>query len=142
MHISLPGSGVLKNILKKYFKPQNQAIWCGDLNVAPENIDMYNPKKILGHVGFNPEVWKAYEDVKSWGFVDVFRMHHPDEPGQYSFFDYRVRDSADRKLGWRVDNILATESLALRSKICKIDLPTRFMEKPSDHVVVYADFKD
>lgn len=134
--------GRFKNYLKKHFKPQNPVIWCGDLNVAPEKIDVHNPKRILGHVDFNPEVWKAFEEVKSWGFVDVFRLHHPDEPGQYSFFDYRVGDSAERNLGWRVDHILATEPLVAKSKICNIDLPTRFMEKPSDHVVVYADFKD
>ncbi|MEN6621227.1 MAG: exodeoxyribonuclease III, partial [Smithella sp.] len=134
--------GRFKKYLENHFKSQNQVIWCGDLNVAPEKIDVHNPKRILGHVDFNPEVWKAFEDIKSWGFVDVFRLHHPDEPGQYTFFDYRVRDSVDRKLGWRVDHILATKSLASKSKLCNIDLPTRFMEKPSDHVVVYADFKD
>lgn len=134
--------GRLKKYFKKHFRPQNPVIWCGDLNVAPEKIDVHDPKRILGHVCFNPEVWKAYEDVKSWGFVDVLRQHHPDEAGQYTFFDYRVRDSVARNLGWRVDHILATESLASHSKICNIDLPTRLMEKPSDHVVVYADFKD
>ena len=134
--------GRLKKYLKKHFQPQNPVIWCGDLNVAPEKIDVHDPKRILGHVCFNPEVWKAYADVKSWGFVDVFRLHHPAEIGQYTFFDYRVPDAVVRNLGWRVDHILATESLASRSYICNIDLPTRLTEKPSDHVIMVAEFSE
>ena len=131
----------LRKYLKKHFQPQNPLIWCGDFNVAPEYIDVHDPKRILGHVCFNEDVWRAYEDVKSWGFVDVFRRHHPNEAGQYTFFDYRVRDATGRNLGWRVDHILATESLAGRSSVYNIDLPTRLTEKPSDHVIMYAEFK-
>lgn len=131
----------LKKYLSKHFQPQNTVIWCGDLNVAPEKIDVHDPQRIMGHVCFNPDVWKAYDDVKSWGFVDLFRLHHPDEAGQYTFFDYRVRDAIGKKLGWRVDHILATQSLAPHSYLCNIDLPTRLMEKPSDHVIVYAEFR-
>jgi len=130
----------LRKYLQKHFKPQNPLVWCGDLNVAPENIDVHDPKRILGHVCFNEEVWKAYEDVKSWGFIDVFRKHHPAESGQYTFFDYRVRDAVNRKLGWRVDHILATESLAKNSRNCLIDLSSRLAEKPSDHVILVAEF--
>ncbi len=132
--------GRLKKYLKKHFQPQSRIIWCGDLNVAPENIDVHDPKRILGHVCFNEEVWKAYEDVKSWGFVDVFRKHHPAQSGQYTFFDYRVPDAVNRKLGWRVDHILATGSVAAGSKNCLIDLSSRLGEKPSDHVILSADF--
>ncbi|OPY88195.1 MAG: Exodeoxyribonuclease III [Smithella sp. PtaU1.Bin162] len=132
----------LKKYLQKHFQPQNRIVWCGDLNVAPEAIDVHDPKRILGHVCFNPEVWSAFGNIKSWGFIDVFRRHHPAEAGQYSFFDYRVRDAAGRNLGWRVDHILATQSLAGFSRACNIDLPTRFTEKPSDHVLVYAEFGD
>jgi exodeoxyribonuclease III len=132
--------GRLKKYLNKHFLPQSRIIWCGDLNVAPEKIDVHDPKRILGHVCFNPEVWKAFENVKSWGFVDVFRLHHPDEAGQYTFFDYRVREAVSRKLGWRVDHILATGSMAAGSKNCLIDLSSRLGEKPSDHVILSADF--
>lgn len=134
--------GRLRKYFKKHFQPQNRIIWCGDLNVAPEKIDVHDPERILGHVCFNPEVWKAYEDVKSWGFVDIFRLRHPGEAGRYTFFDYRVRDAVARNMGWRVDHILATQSLAAISSHCDIDLPTRLTEKPSDHVVMYAEFKD
>jgi len=128
----------LKKYLQKNFQPDQKLILCGDFNVAPQTIDVHDPKRILGHVSFNPEVWKAYENVQSWGLTDVFRKHHPDEPGQYTFFDYRVRDSVSRNLGWRVDHILATETLAAKSIGCAIDRATRLSEKPSDHAVIYA----
>ncbi len=131
----------LKQYLQKNFKADQKIILCGDFNVAPEKIDVHDPKRILGHVSFNPEVWQAYEEMKSWGFTDVFRRHHPDEAGQYTFFDYRVRDSVGRNLGWRVDHILVTEPLVATSRSCAIDLATRLAEKPSDHVIIYAQWE-
>jgi len=133
--------GRLKKYLQKNFKPDQKLILCGDFNVAPENIDVHDPKRILGHVSFNPEVWKAYEDLRSWGLTDVFRRHHPDEPGQYTFFDYRVRDSVGRNMGWRVDHILATKTPAMKSSGCSIDMATRLADKPSDHAVIYAEWE-
>jgi exodeoxyribonuclease III len=133
--------GRLKKMLQKKFRPEQTLILCGDFNVAPGQIDVHDPKRILGHVSFNPEVWKAYEDLVSWGMTDVFRRHHPDEPGQYTFFDYRVRDSVGRNLGWRVDHILATAAPAVKSSGCVIDLATRLAEKPSDHTVIYAEWE-
>ncbi len=131
--------GRLKKYLQNHFSPGNQLIWCGDFNVAPQSIDVHDPKRLLGHVCFNPDVWQAYEDVKSWGFVDIFRKHHPGEAGHYTFFDYRVRGSVSRGLGWRVDHLLATEKLAASSRSCLIDLASRMEEKPSDHVILYAE---
>jgi exodeoxyribonuclease-3 len=71
----------------------------------------------------------------------VFRKHHPNEPNQYSFFDYRVPKSLERGLGWRVDHILATAPLAQKSVDCYIDLEPRKAEKPSDHTPIMAEFK-
>ncbi len=132
--------GRLKKYLQKNFQPQDKLILCGDFNVAPEDIDVHDPKRILGHVSFNPKVWKSCEKLKSWGLVDVFRHHHPDEPGQYTFFDYRVRDSVSRNMGWRVDHILATKTLAAKSQTCVIDLESRLAQKPSDHVIIFAQW--
>jgi exodeoxyribonuclease-3 len=130
----------LKKYLQKNYQPQDKLILCGDFNVAPENIDVHDPKRILGHVSFNPEVWKAFEKVKSWGLVDVFRQHHPGDAGQYTFFDYRVKDSVSRNMGWRVDHILAPESLAAKSLNCVIELESRLAQKPSDHAVIFAEW--
>ncbi|NLN60395.1 MAG: exodeoxyribonuclease III [Deltaproteobacteria bacterium] len=130
----------LKTFIQTHWVPQDPLIWCGDLNVAPEAIDVYDPKRLLGHVCFNPDVWAAYANVRAWGFTDVFRRHHPDEPGQYTFFDYRVPQTLERGLGWRIDHILATGTLADNSRSCFIDLEPRRAEKPSDHTVLIAEF--
>jgi len=130
----------LKKHLQKNFDHQQKLVLCGDFNVAPHPLDVHDPKRILGHVSFNPQVWKVYEELLAWGLIDVFRLHHPDEPGQYTFFDYRVRDSVGRNMGWRVDHILATQPLAQKSKSCVIDLPTRTADKASDHAVIYAQW--
>jgi exodeoxyribonuclease-3 len=133
--------GRLKEFFSRHYSPQKPLIWCGDLNVAPEEIDVHNPKRILGHVCFNPEVWKAFGLVTSWGFVDVFRKHHAGETGQYTFYDYRVPKAVERGLGWRVDHILATPALADRSIRCFIDMRSRRADKASDHTVVIAEFE-
>ncbi len=127
--------------LKKSHSPDDPLIWCGDLNVAPEDIDVHDPKRLAGHVCFAPVVREAFEEVKSWGFVDVFRKFHPGEKSQYTFFDYRVPNSMERGLGWRVDHILATKPLAAKAKACRIDTDTRLADKPSDHTVLIAEFK-
>jgi exodeoxyribonuclease-3 len=110
------------------------------LNVAPEDIDVHNPKNLRNHVCFHERVRNAFAEVKSNLFVDVFRKHHP-EPGNYTFFDYRVKDAVKRKLGWRVDHILATPPLAEKSVDCYIDMEPRLKDKPSDHTIVVAEFK-
>lgn len=133
--------GRFKNYLLRHFNPASSIIWCGDLNVAPENIDVHDPRRLMGHVCFNPDIWLAFEEAKSWGFVDIFRRHHPGRSGQYTFFDYRVRDSVARQLGWRVDHILSTRAPAENSVNCVIDLTTRLADKPSDHALVYAEFE-
>ncbi len=130
----------LREFFSRHFSPDQPLIWCGDLNVAPEEIDVHNPKRLLGHVCFRPEVWEAFQRVKDWGFVDVFRKHHPGEAGQYTFFDYRVPKALERGLGWRVDHILATRPLAEKSVGCWIDLEPRKATKPSDHTPLVAEF--
>jgi len=130
----------LKKFFEKNVSKEDYAIWCGDLNVAPGDIDVHNPKNLRNHVCFHEKTRNAFAEVKSDLFVDVFRKHHP-EPEQYTFFDYRVKDAVKRKLGWRVDHILATPPLAEKSVDCYIDLKLRLKEKPSDHTVVVAEFE-
>ena len=132
--------GRLRNFFARRYPPDAPFIWCGDLNVAPEAIDVHNPKRLLGHVDFTPEVWEAFAAVRGRGLDDVFRRHHPAETGCFTFFDYRVPQAVERGLGWRVDHILATPQLAARSLRCEIDMNPRLAEKPSDHTILVADF--
>ncbi len=130
----------LREYFERHHSREDPIIWCGDLNVAPEPIDVHNPKRLMGHVCFRPEVWEAFDLVKGWGFVDLFRKHHPQEPGHYTFFDYRVPKAVERGLGWRVDHILATEPLAERCTDCWIDMEPRLRPRPSDHTPLLAKF--
>ncbi len=123
----------------KNFKPTGPVLWVGDFNVAPEAIDVYDPVGLSGHVCFHPDVHKALKRVSQWGFTDVFRMHCS-EPGQYTFWDYRMRASVKRNLGWRLDHIMATEPLAKKSTACYIDKNLRLAERPSDHTPIVAEF--
>ncbi len=130
----------MRDHLARHFSPEKPLLWCGDLNVAPEEIDVHDPKRLKDHVDFHPEARAALERVRAWGFVDVFRNHHPGEPGQYTFWDYRVAGALDRNVGWRVDHIWATRPLAEKSVRSWIDREARRAEKPSDHTFLVAEF--
>lgn len=130
----------LRRLFEEEYDPIWMILWCGDMNVAPEEIDVHDPKGLKNHVDFHIEARKAFKEVVSWGFIDVFRKHHPDEPHQYTFYDYRVKNAIERKLGWRVDHILATRPLAEKSEDSYIDMKPRLAEKPSDHTVLVAAF--
>jgi len=72
--------------------------------------------------------------------MDVFRLHVA-EGGHYTFWDYRLRNAVARGMGWRVDHIWATETMARRSKRAWIDLEPRRSERPSDHTPIFAEFE-
>jgi exodeoxyribonuclease-3 len=113
--------------------------WVGDLNVAPTEIDVTNPQNKKDHVCFHREIRDKFDWVVSWGLVDIFRVFHPEE-GEYTFFDYRVKDALTRNIGWRIDHILASETLAQKALSCFVDRDLRSWEKPSDHTPLVADF--
>jgi exodeoxyribonuclease-3 len=131
------------NRLHKYFIEKFDAktpvVWIGDLNVAPEPIDVYDHEKLYGSVCYHPEEHKAFQAVKGFGFEDVFRKHRPEEK-TFTFWDYRIPNAVKRGLGWRIDHILATQSVADKSRDCWVDLEPRMKPKPSDHTIIVADF--
>jgi exodeoxyribonuclease-3 len=126
-------------LFDSYFESTNSLVWVGDLNVAPEAIDVYDPVTLLGHVCFNPEVQKALQTVMDWGLIDVFRKHCK-EAGQYTFWDYRMRNTFKNNLGWRLDHVIATKTMADKSTNCYIDKKPRTAERPSDHTPIIAEF--
>ncbi len=130
----------LKKYLNRKFSPQMNIVWVGDLNVAPDPIDIHNSEKQAEHVCYHEDVQKAFAETVDWGFVDIFRKYHP-EAGQYSFFDYRVPNAMERGMGWRIDHIMATKSMARCSLNAEIDLEPRRQIKPSDHTVMVAEFQ-
>ena len=129
--------------LRKYFDSRlsgEDIIWVGDLNVAPEPIDVHNSKRIWGHVCHCQEVIDAFSNVCEFGFTDIFRQFIP-EAENYTYWDYRVKDAVNRKIGWRIDHILSTEKVTKAAKCCAVDIEPRLREKPSDHTFLYADFE-
>jgi exodeoxyribonuclease-3 len=130
----------LRSFFERHYRVDEPLLWVGDFNVAPDPIDVHDPKRLDGQIGFHPLEREALAQVAQWGFVDVLRRHNA-EPGQYSFYDYRARDPVARGIGWRVDHIWATAPLAERSTAAWIDTAPRLAERPSDHVPVVAVFE-
>ena len=130
----------LRAFFERHYNPEDLLVWVGDLNVATEDIDVYDPKGLRGHVDFRPDAQAALENVRRWGFVDVFRKHRPGEPQQFTYYDYRARDAIERGVGWRIDHIWATAPLAATSTRAWIDVEARKAERPSDHTLLVAEF--
>ena len=129
----------LLDYFQRNFSPKDAVLWVGDLNIAPTPIDVYDPETLLGHVCFHPAVHEALSNVMAWGFIDVFRKYC-DKPGEYTFWDYRMRNAFGRNLGWRIDHIMATKPLADKSMSCTIAKDLRQVERPSDHVPIVGEF--
>jgi exodeoxyribonuclease-3 len=129
----------LREDFDRRYAADEPVLWMGDFNVAPEPIDVHDPKRLDGQIGFHPLEREALAEVAAWGFVDVLRRHNQ-EPGQYTFYDYRARDPVARGVGWRVDHIWATAPLAERSTAAWIDTGPRLGERPSDHTPLVATF--
>ena len=129
----------LRRYFSRHFSRDQPVIWCGDMNVAPEPIDVHSPEKHLTHVCFHKEAREAYHKTVSWGFEDVFRRLHPTRQ-QFTFWDYRQPDALKANRGWRIDHILATRQLAKKCTAVDVDVNPRKCKKPSDHTVLWAEF--
>ncbi|MCS7119409.1 MAG: exodeoxyribonuclease III [Archaeoglobaceae archaeon] len=125
----------------KSFDLKEKIIICGDMNVAPEAIDVHSPEKLKNHVCFHEDARKAYKKILEIGFVDLLRKMHPNER-IYSFYDYRVKGAMEKGLGWRVDAIIASPRIAEKCVRCDVDVKPRLSERPSDHLPIIAEFLD
>lgn len=85
-------------------------IFCGDLNVAHEEIDLKNPKTNRGNAGFSDEERGKFTELLESGFVDTFRYFYPDLTGAYSWWSYRFNARANNA-GWRIDYFCVSERL-------------------------------
>ena len=130
----------LREFMDRHFSTRDAVIWAGDLNVAIQPIDVYNPEERARHVCYHADARSALQYCLDWGFKDVFRAFHP-EAGHYTFFDYRTADSVDRGWGWRIDYILASPPLTARARDAFIDVEPRRLPKASDHTYLVADFQ-
>ncbi|HJH62342.1 MAG TPA: exodeoxyribonuclease III [Firmicutes bacterium] len=86
-------------------------VYCGDLNVAHEEIDLKNPKTNRGNAGFSDQERGKLTQLLEAGFVDSFRLLYPDRTGAYSWWSYRFR-ARENNTGWRIDYFLVSRRLA------------------------------
>lgn len=128
----------LRHYFERRFTPATPLIWLGDINVAPGELDVHDPVRLKGSVGFHPDEHAALQAIMSWGFTDLFRHQHPAEQA-FTFWDYRVPNGVKRNLGWRIDHILVTSPVVARTRAIWIDQEARRQPKPSDHTFVVAD---
>lgn len=85
-------------------------IYCGDLNVAHEDIDIRNFKTNKGNSGFTVEERSKMTRILSNGFIDTLRYFHPDTEGIYTWWSY-MKTVRERNIGWRIDYFIVSERL-------------------------------
>ena len=112
---------------------------CGDLNVAPEDIDVYDADLWRGAIMASEGERKAFGDLRNLGLHDTLRIHHK-ESQLFSWWDYQMR-AFEKNRGLRIDAILASESLAKKCTASGIDRQMRAGKDPSDHAPVWAEFR-
>ncbi|APB34206.1 exodeoxyribonuclease III [Gloeomargarita lithophora Alchichica-D10] len=110
---------------------------CGDWNIAPTDLDIYNPENKQDHIMASPPERQAFEDFLSLNFQDSLRRFSQ-ESEQFTWWDYRA-GSFRRNHGWRIDHILISSWLHSRAKNCWIDREPRGWEQPSDHTPVILE---
>lgn len=130
--------GRLRAYLDHAEKPSDPLLLCGDYNVAPEDSDIAKPEAWRDTVLANDEIRMTLENVRAWGFVDTFKLHHP-EGNIYSWWDYRAL-GFPRNDGLRIDHIYGTKSIADRCISAMVDRDERKGEGPSDHAPVICTF--
>jgi len=133
--------------LESDFRVSDNIVIMGDMNVAPEDIDIgigeKNAARWLktGKCCFLPEEREWLLALKNWGLIDIHRELNPDLT-TLSWFDYRSRGfHDDPKRGLRIDLLLGSKPFAKRFIETGIDTEMRGMEKPSDHAPIWGIFK-
>lgn len=86
-------------------------IYCGDLNVAHQEIDLKNAKSNRGNAGFTDEERAKMTELLEAGFVDSFRHLYPDKTGAYSWWSYMFH-AREKNAGWRIDYFIVSRSIA------------------------------
>ncbi|MBN1208634.1 MAG: exodeoxyribonuclease III [Myxococcaceae bacterium] len=130
--------------LRRYLDTRHNAdqpmVLCGDWNVAPENIDTWDPALWEGQTLFTVKERDALQRLCAFGLTDTFRKLHPDEQ-KFSWWDYRMLAFPKNK-GLRIDHIFATAPVVERLVKVEIDREERKGKQPSDHAPVWVELKD
>lgn len=120
----------------KALETKKPVIFCGDINVAHQEIDLKNPKTNRKNAGFSDEERAKFTELLEAGFVDTFRYFYPDQEGIYSWWSYRFSARA-KNAGWRIDYFCVSESL--KDRLVDAKIHTEVMG--SDHCPVELDIQ-
>ena len=120
----------------KALETKKPVIFCGDLNVAHQEIDLKNSKTNRKNAGFSDEERAKFTELLEAGFVDTFRYFYPDQEGIYSWWSYRFSARA-KNAGWRIDYFCVSESL--KDRLVDAKIHTEVMG--SDHCPVELDIQ-
>lgn len=99
----------------KRLDKKKPVIWCGDLNVAHEEIDLKNPKTNRRNAGFTDEERSMFTNTVKSGFIDTFRYFYPDKEHIYSWWSYRFH-AREKNSGWRIDYFVCSDRLRNKLK--------------------------
>lgn len=111
---------------------------CGDFNVAPTDLDTWDPAVWQGVTLASPKEREAFARLLEQDrLIDLFRLKHP-EPGRFSWWDYRA-GAFHKNQGLRIDHILVTEDLVPRCTAIDVDREARKGKQPSDHAPVWVE---
>lgn len=100
-------------------KESKPVVYCGDLNVAHEEIDLKNPKTNRGNPGFSDEEREKFSLLLKSGFTDSFRYLYPDKTDAYSWWSYRF-SAREKNVGWRIDYFVVSSDAESKIKEAKI----------------------
>jgi exodeoxyribonuclease-3 len=116
------------------------AMVCGDMNIAPADIDVFDPSAYIGHTHVTPPERAALAELQELGLRDVVRDRWPSER-VFTYWDYRA-GMFHQDLGMRIDLVLASTTVASRVQAAWVDRQARKGTKPSDHAPVMVDLDD
>ncbi|HTA35355.1 MAG TPA: exodeoxyribonuclease III [Solirubrobacteraceae bacterium] len=118
-----------------------EVIVCGDMNIAPADNDVFDPKAYIGQTHVTPPERAALAELQAGlGLHDLVREHWPTER-VFTYWDYRA-GMFHRDLGMRIDLLLATSAVASRVRAAWVDRQARKGKGPSDHAPVIVDLDE
>ena len=94
-------------------------VYCGDLNVAHQEMDLKNPKTNRMNPGFTDQEREKMTTLLSSGFTDTFRYLYPDVTGAYSWWSYRFH-ARQNNAGWRIDYFIVSRRLQEKVRAAEI----------------------
>lgn len=129
----------LRSYLDKRHRREDALVLGGDWNVAPEDIDVWDPVAWEGQTLFTLPEREALKKLCAFGLEDTFRRVHP-ALQKFSWWDYRML-AFPKNRGLRIDHVYATPALAARCVATEVDREARKGPQPSDHAPVWAEFR-